>query len=93
MNFKIKITFIFLILFFQFGYSQDDLTPEKFIIHKVKKGDNLFKLSKKYNISESQIKNYNPRISKRGLRKRMQLRIPIYPKIEIKNEPSEKLAT
>ena len=90
---KIKITFIFLILFFQFGYSQDDLTPEKFIIHKVKKGDNLFKLSKKYNISESQIKNYNPRISKRGLRKRMQLRIPIYPKIEIKNEPSEKLAT
>ena len=93
MNFKIKITFIFLILFFQFGYSQDDLTPEKFIIHKVKKGDNLFKLSKKYNISESQIKNYNPRISKRGLRKRMQLRIPIYPKIVIKNEPSEKLAT
>jgi len=93
MNFKIKITFIFLILFFQFGYSQDDLTPEKFIIHKVKKGDNLFKLSKKYNISESQIKNYNPRISKRGLRKRMQLRIPIYLKIEIKNEPSEKLAT
>ena len=90
---KIKITFIFLILFFQFGYSQDDLTPEKFIIHKVKKGDNLFKLSKKYNISESQIKNYNPRISKRGLRKRMQLRIPIYLKIEIKNEPSEKLAT
>ena len=90
---KIKITFIFLILFFQFGYSQDDLTPEKFIIHKVKKGDNLFKLSKKYNISESQIKNYNPRISKRGLRKRMQLRIPIYPKIVIKNEPSEKLAT
>ena len=93
MNFKIKITFIFLILFFQFGYSQDDLTPEKFIIHKVKKGDNLFKLSKKYNISESQIKNYNPRISKRGLRKRMRLRIPIYLKIEIKNEPSEKLAT
>ena len=90
---KIKITFIFLILFFQFGYSQDDLTPEKFIIHKVKKGDNLFKLSKKYNISESQIKNYNPRISKRGLRKRMRLRIPIYLKIEIKNEPSEKLAT
>ena len=93
MNYKIKITLIFLILSVQFGYGQDDLTPEKFIIHKVKKGDNIFNLTKKYNISESQIENYNPRISKRGLRRRMQLRIPVYAKVEIEKEPSKKTAT
>ena len=71
MNYKTKIIVIFLILSISFGYRQDDLTPEKFIIHKVKKGDNIYKLTKEYNISEAQIKDYNPKIIKRGLRKRV----------------------
>ena len=71
MTFNKKIITIFLLLFISYGYSQDDLIPEKFIIHKVKKGDNIYNLAVKYNISESQIESYNPQISKRGLRKRM----------------------
>jgi LysM repeat protein len=86
MNFKNIITLVFLILSMKFVYCQEDIIPEKFIIHKVKKGDNLFNLAKKYNITESQIEIYNSRISKKGLRRRMQLRIPIYAKIEIENK-------
>ena len=81
MNFKIKIILIFLILSIPYIYGQDDLTPENFIIHKVKKGENIFNLAKNYNITESQIINYNPSISKRGLRKRMKLRIPVFAKV------------
>ena len=91
MNFKNIITLIFLILSIKFVYCQDDTIPEKFIIHKVKKGDNLFNLAKKYNITESQIEIYNSRISKKGLRRRMQLRIPIYAKIEIEKVTPKKL--
>ena len=91
MNFKNIITLIFLILSIKFVYCQGDTIPEKFIIHKVKKGDNLFNLAKKYNITESQIEIYNSRISKKGLRRRMQLRIPIYAKIEIEKVTPKKL--
>ena len=93
MNYKTKITLIFLILSISFGYSQDDLIPEKFIIHKVKKGDNIYKLTKEYNISEAQIEDYNPKIIKRGLRKRMKLRIPVYAKIKYEIAPSSELET
>lgn len=91
MNFKNIITLIFLILSIKFVYGQDDITPEKFIIHKVKKGDNLFNLAKKYNITESQIEIYNSIINKKELRRRMQLRIPIYAKIKIEKVTPEKL--
>ena len=91
MTFNKKIITIFLLLFISYGYSQDDLIPEKFIIHKVKKGDNIYNLAVKYNISESQIESYNPQISKRGLRKRMKIRIPDYIRVKSEKSPLETL--
>ncbi|MDG2372502.1 MAG: LysM peptidoglycan-binding domain-containing protein [Flavobacteriaceae bacterium] len=91
MTFNKKIITIFLLLFISYGYSQDDLIPEKFIIHKVKKGDNIYNLAVKYNISESQIESYNPQISKRGLRKRMKIRIPVYIRVKSEKTPLETL--
>ena len=63
-------------------YGQDGLIPEKFIIHRVKKGENIIELSEKYNINSRQIENYNPQIKKRGLRKRMQVRIPVFKEVK-----------
>ena len=53
--------------------------PEKFLSHKVKKKETVFGITRKYNITESQLYEYNPLLKKIGLRKRMVLRIPIYP--------------
>jgi len=53
--------------------------PEKFLSHKVKKKETVFGITRKYNITESQLYEYNPLLNKIGLRKRMVLRIPIYP--------------
>ena len=91
MTFKKKIITIFLLLFISYGYSQNGLIPEKFIIHKVKKGDNIYNLAIKYNVSESQIEDYNPQISKRGLKKRMKIRIPVYTTVKSEKLPSETL--
>ena len=63
-------------------YGQDGLIPEKFIIHRVKKGENINELSEKYNVNLRQIENYNPQIKKRGLRKRMQVRIPVFKEVK-----------
>tara|TARA_B110000444_G_C18851994_1_gene606543 strand:+ start:1527 stop:3263 length:1737 start_codon:yes stop_codon:yes gene_type:complete len=93
MNYKVQIKLIFLILSISTGYSQVDSIPQKFIIHKVQKGDNVYNLSKKYNISKEQIESYNPRIAKRGLRRRMQIRIPVYTRFLVEKKISEKFNT
>ena len=76
---KIKILGI-LILIFSFSnvFSQENSIPEKFIIHRVKKGEDIDELSNKYNLTRDQIEDFNPQIKKRGLRKRMQVRIPVF---------------
>lgn len=86
MNFKQKFSLVIVIFFTLFSVAQDDMIPEKFIIHKVQKGENLYMLSKKYEISIDQIQNYNPQLIKRGLKKRMQLRIPVYSLVKEKNK-------
>ena len=58
-------------------------TPDRFIVHKVKKKETLYSLSKTYNISIETIKEYNPLIDKIGLKRKMKLQIPIF-----KNKPS-----
>ena len=93
MNYKVQIKLIFLILSISTGYSQVDSIPQKFIIHKVQKGDNVYNLSKKYNISKEQIESYNPRIAKRGLRRRMQIRIPVYTRFLVEKKIPEKFNT
>ena len=84
MFYKVNFLSIFLILFISFTYAQNNLIPESFIIHKVKKGDNLFNLTKKYGVNSEQIEEYNPMLIKKGLKRRMQLRIPVYSELKLK---------
>ena len=53
----------------------------KFLSHKVKKKETIFGITRKYNITETQLYEYNPLLKKIGLRKRMTLRIPVYPMV------------
>jgi len=55
--------------------------PVKFLSHKVKKKETVFSITRKYNITETQLYEYNPLLKKIGLRKRMTLRIPVYPMV------------
>ena len=55
--------------------------PVKFLSHKVKKKETIFGITRKYNITETQLYEYNPLLKKIGLRKRMTLRIPVYPMV------------
>ena len=74
------LVFIFSFLFVLTAYGQN--TPERFLTHKVKKKETLYGLARKYNVSIDQIKEYNPLIEKIGLKKRMQIKIPVYPIVE-----------
>ena len=66
--------------------------PVKFLSHKVKKKETIFGITRKYNITETQLYEYNPLLKKIGLRKRMTLRIPVYPMVEEKlPEPTVEL--
>ena len=70
------LVFIFSFLFVLTAFGQN--TPERFLTHKVKKKETLYGLARKYNISIDQIKEYNSLIEKIGLKKRMELKIPVY---------------
>ena len=72
--------FVFSFLFVFMTYGQD--TPEKFLTHKVKKKETLYGLSRQYKVTIEQIKIFNPLIEKIGLKKKMQLKIPVYPIVE-----------
>ena len=74
------LVFIFSFLFAVSAFGQNN--PERFLTHKVKKKETLYGLARKYNVSIEQIKEFNPLIDKIGLKKRMQLKIPVYPIIE-----------
>ena len=62
------------------SYGQE--TPLRFVEHKVKKKETLYGLARQYNVTIEQIKEYNPLIDKIGLKKKMQLQIPVYPVVE-----------
>ena len=51
-----------------------------FLIHKVRKGDTIFSLTKRYEISDQQLLYYNPEL-KDGLKRKMKLKIPRYKEI------------
>lgn len=77
---------IFLIFFvssFTFVSSQEKNQLETFISHKVKKKETLYSISRLYDLNIDQVIEYNPIILKRGLRKRMILRIPVFKKEEL----------
>ena len=53
-------------------------TPESFTTHKVRKGETLELIIEHYGIDELQLKEYNPSVERFGIRRRMNLRIPVY---------------
>ena len=53
-------------------------TPKSFITHKVRKGETLELIIEQYGIDELQLKEYNPSVERFGIRRRMNLRIPVY---------------
>ena len=77
---KLRLFFFFFLILGFLSFSQT--TPDRFIVHKVKKKETLYSLSKIYNISIETIKEYNPLIDKIGLKRKMKLQIPIF-----KNKP------
>ena len=78
---RLRLFFFFFLILGFLSFSQT--TPDRFIVHKVKKKETLYSLSKIYNISIETIKEYNPLIDKIGLKRKMKLQIPIF-----KNKPS-----
>ena len=77
---KLRLFSFFFLIFGFISFSQ--ITPDRFIVHKVKKKETLYSLSKTYNISIETIKEYNPLIDKIGLKRKMKLQIPFF-----KNKP------
>lgn len=76
-----SLVFIFSFLFVFMAFGQNN--PERFLSHKVKKKETLYGLARKYNVTIDQIKEFNPLIDKIGLKKKMQLKIPVYPIVEV----------
>ena len=58
----------------------DKIYRTHFLIHKVRKGDTIFSLTKRYEISDQQLLYYNPEL-KDGLKRKMKLKIPRYKEI------------
>ena len=80
------IFFTFLIASLSFLSSQEKNQPETFISHKVKKKETLYSISRLYDLNIEQVMEYNPILSRRGLRKRMILKIPVFKKKELVSE-------
>lgn len=61
-----------------------DREPIGFTEHRVKKRETIFGISQMYNITEDELKKYNPTLYASPLKKKMDLRIPKYsaPKLE-----------
>lgn len=58
------------------------IEPTGFISHKVKKKETLFGISKKYDVTENNIKKYNKELYSTQLKKGMRLQIPKYAKAD-----------
>jgi len=70
---------VFFCTFFFFGLTTIlAQTPEKFILHKVKKGETEADILNSYGITNEQLYEYNPLVEKLGVIRRMSLRIPVY---------------
>jgi LysM repeat protein len=74
-SFMKKNLFLFLLLGAFLGFGQ---TPERFVSHRVKKGETLSEISTLYKISEEQLLEYNPLLERVGIKRKMSLRIPIF---------------
>ena len=75
--------FLFFLAIFLMTNLYGQESPERFITHKVKKKETLYGLARTYNINVDQILEFNPLVKKIGLKKKMQLKIPVYPIVEV----------
>ena len=80
MNLKSQLSLL-LYCFSIFVWSQQP-TPDSFISHRVKAKETIFGLTKKYNITQDQLLEFNPLVKRVGLKKRMNLRIPVFLNLE-----------
>ena len=71
-------SFFILCLFILSGFSVMSQTPNSFIMHKVKRGETIESLIDQYRITESQLQEYNPSTEHLGIRRKMNLRIPVF---------------
>lgn len=75
--------FILLLIFFlHIQWLSAQAQPERFVNHKVNKKETLYGLSRTYGVTVDQILEFNPLVKKIGLKKKMQLKIPVYPVVE-----------
>ena len=84
---KLRVFFLFFLILGFLSFSQN--TPDRFVVHKVKKKETLYSLSKMYNISIETIKEYNPLIDKIGLKRKMKLQIPFFKNKEVIDDKPE----
>jgi LysM repeat protein len=61
----------------------------RFIRHKVKKGETVYSISKFYNIEFDQLKKYNPDLAQNTLKENQYLILPINPKAIIVQKPKD----
>ena len=58
---------------------EEQRNPERFLTHKVRRKETLFGISRRYEITEEDIKRYNTTLYSRPLKRGMWLQIPQYP--------------
>ena len=87
MNLKSRFTILFCCFSF-FIWSQEQL-PADFILHRVKAKETIYGLTKRYGITAEQLLQFNPLVGKVGLKKRMNIRIPVYIKSVVNSEVIE----
>ena len=72
---QFKFIFTLFLLFSLFSEAQ---TPERFINHRVSRNQSLKEILEQYGILEAQLLEYNPLVERVGVKRRMNLRIPVY---------------
>ena len=80
--------FVFFSLFCLGSFLSLAQTPTSFKTHKVKKGETLEFILDSYGIDEIQLQEYNPSVERFGVRRRMNLRIPVYSNLSPEVVPS-----
>jgi len=61
---------------------EEEVKPIRFIRHRVKRKETIFGITKKYNITQDQLKRYNTNLYSETLDRKMILQIPVFPEVD-----------
>jgi len=61
---------------------EQEVKPIRFTRHRVRRKETIFGITKKYNITEEQLKRYNTNLYSETLDRRMVLQIPVFPEVD-----------